>query len=160
MRPCQRSITVGLETPTPATTRPGASEASVWKPIASSPTGARRHRDDAGPDRDALRGDGDRREQREDVRAGNLPGDDRVVAAALRLACELDELARSGSPSSTGIEIADAHPVTVPRTTGGRRSRNAATPSLWSSVVKSSAVVSIVSASPLPVSRFTNCLPI
>ena len=39
MPPCQRSITVGLETPTPAITRPGASEASVWNPIASSPTG-------------------------------------------------------------------------------------------------------------------------
>ena len=50
--------------------------------------------------------------------------------------------------------------LTVPSNTGGRRSRNAATPSLWSSVVKSSAVASIVSASPLPVSRLTNCFPI
>ena len=148
----------GSRRPTPAITRPGASEASVWNPIASSPTGRVAIGTTPVPIETRSVATAIAGEQREDVGAGDLAGDDRVVAAALGLARERRRGARSGSPSSTGIET-PTRTGQWPSNTGGRRSRNAATPSRWSSVVNSRAVVSIVSASPMPVSRLTNCFP-
>ena len=149
----------GSRRPRPRSRGPGASEASVWNPIASSPTG----RVDIGTTpvpietRSVATAIAD--EQREDVGARDLAGDDRVVPTALGLARELHEpLDREAPPRP--VSRRRRAPGQRPSNDGGRRSRNAATPSLWSAVVKSRAVVSSVSASPRPVSRFTNCFPI
>ena len=135
----------------------GRARRALWKPIARS--GAERVASGTTPVPSVTRSvaDGDRGEQREGVRAGDLARDDGLVAVALGRLGEPDELARAGAPPRPGSRRRAAS--AVPRKTGGRFSTKAATPSTWSSVVKRSAVISMLSASPSSVSRLTNCLP-
>ena len=130
-RPCQRSITVGLETPDARDHAAGRERGERLEAHREQPHRTRCHRNHAGADRDALRGNRDRGEQREDVGARDLAGDDGVVPAALGLARERHE-ALDGKPLLDRYRDADAHLGQRPSNDGGRRSRNAATPSLWS----------------------------
>ena len=124
VRPCQPSITSGLDTPMPAKTRPGASDASVANPIAVS-TGPRvAIGTDAAADRDPSVDDGDGAQQRHRLGALHLAADDRVEAAVLGQSGELDQPLH-GEPFLDRDADADPH-----------RSRKAATRSLWSSVVR------------------------
>ena len=106
-----------------------------------------RHRHDAGADRDVLRRARDGGEQREDVRAGHLAGDDGVVAAALGLPREPDELLRSAAPPRPGSRRRRAS-LSDPRIAAAAARGTPRRPPCDPAVVKSSAVASSVSARP------------
>ena len=129
-------------------TRPGASEASVWNPIASSPTGRVAIGTTPVPIETRSVATATAGEQREDVGARRPHRRRPCRSRSARPRARASTRRSIGSPSSTGIETPTRTALSGPRTTAARRSRNAATPSRWSSVVKSSAVASIVSASP------------